>query len=157
MRILRIMVFYIALCAAPIVAMAQGSAGGAIGNDDKSVSGSRPVPAPSTGRRQHPSHSESNRSHRGSNQSRGFDGMWMLTGTSTNCQGSGSGAFTVVGTRVTVAGGGGGRVSSNGAFWASTAVGGVSLTATGHLSSDSGSGSYRRGDGCVGRWTAMRQ
>ena len=87
----------------------------------------------------------------------GFDGRWVLTGTSTNCQGSGSGAFRVSGTRVVVAGGGGGQVSRSGAFRASTVVDGVRLTATGRLSGSRGSGSYRRSDGCTGRWNAVRQ
>ena len=33
---------------------------------------------------------------------------------------------------------------------------GVALTASGRMSGNSGSGSYRRADGCVGRWTARR-
>ncbi len=86
-----------------------------------------------------------------------FDGRWMLTGVSTNCQGSGSGAFRVSGTRVAVTGGGGGHVSPSGAFRASTVVDGVRLTVTGRLSGSKGAGSYRRSDGCVGRWTAARQ
>ncbi len=88
----------------------------------------------------------------------GFDGGWSFTGTSTNCQGSGGGSFTVSGTQVIVSGGGSGRVSRSGAFQASTnAGGGVSLSAVGRLSGNRGGGSYRRSDGCVGRWTAVRR
>ncbi len=86
-----------------------------------------------------------------------FDGRWMLTGVSTNCQGSGSGTFRVSGTRVAVASGGGGHVSPSGAIRASTVVDGVRLTVTGRLSGNKGAGSYRRSDGCIGRWTASRQ
>lgn len=88
----------------------------------------------------------------------GFDGGWSFTGTSTNCQGSGGGSFTVSGTQVVVSGGGRGQVSRSGAFQASTnAGGGVRLSAVGRLSGSRGSGSYRRSDGCVGRWTAVRR
>lgn len=88
----------------------------------------------------------------------GFDGNWSFTGTSTNCQGSGGGTFTVSGTRVFVSGGGRGQVSRSGAFQASTnAGGGVTLNAVGRLSGNRGSGSYQRSDGCAGRWTAVRR
>lgn len=69
----------------------------------------------------------------------GFDGGWSFTGTSTNCQGSGGGFFTVSGTQVVVSGGGRGHVSRNGAFQASTnAGGGVRLSAVGRLSGNRG-------------------
>jgi hypothetical protein len=50
-----------------------------------------------------------------------------------------------------------GRVSSEGVYRASS-VGpdGVRLTATGRMTGNSGSGSYRRADGCNGRWAAKK-
>jgi len=139
----------------------SGSAGGSIGNDEKSLSGSRSdrsaEPAPSS-RRSKPAAEQPHASSRrnGGDGAGGFDGSWTFSGTSTNCQGSGTGAFTVSGTRVTVAGGGRGSISPSGAFQATTSDGGVTLTATGRLSGSSGGGSYTRSDGCVGRWTASR-
>ena len=90
----------------------SGSAGGSIGNDEKSLSGSRESrttePQPST----KPAKSRAARTPSASLRSGGgvsFDGAWAFTGTSTNCQGSGTGAFTVSG------------------------IGGVTLIATGRL------------------------
>src|SRR5450631_3744160 len=87
-----------------------------------------------------------------------FDGTWAYTGIGTNCRGSGSGFLVISGGLVSSKNGRGiGRVSPNGVYRAAS-VGddGVALTAIGRMSGNSGSGSYRRADGCVGRWTARR-
>jgi Caspase domain len=87
-----------------------------------------------------------------------FDGTWAYTGIGTNCRGSGSGFLVISGGLVSSKNGRGiGRVSPNGDYRAAS-VGddGVALTASGRMSGNSGSGSYRRADGCVGRWTARR-
>jgi uncharacterized caspase-like protein len=87
-----------------------------------------------------------------------FDGTWAYTGIGTNCRGSGSGFLVISGGLVSSKNGRGiGRVSPSGAYRAAS-VGddGVALTASGRMSGNSGSGSYRRADGCVGRWTARR-
>jgi hypothetical protein len=88
-----------------------------------------------------------------------FDGTWAYAGIGTNCRGSGSGLLVISGGLVSSKNGRGiGRVSSDGAYRAaSVADDGVALTATGRMSGNSGSGSYRRADGCVGRWTARRE
>jgi uncharacterized caspase-like protein len=87
-----------------------------------------------------------------------FDGTWAYTGIGTNCRGSGSGFLVISGGLVSSKNGRGiGRVSPNGAYRAaSISDDGVALTASGRMSGNSGSGSYRRADGCVGRWTARR-
>ncbi len=87
-----------------------------------------------------------------------FDGTWAYTGIGTNCRGSGSGFLVISGGMISGKRGGIiGRVSSDGAYRAATvADDGVALTATGKMSGNTGSGSYRRADGCVGRWTARR-
>jgi hypothetical protein len=87
-----------------------------------------------------------------------FDGTWAYTGFSTNCGGSGSGLCFVSGGLITGKRGVViGRISPDGAY-SSTAVGndGVALTTTGRMSGNTGGGSFRRADGCVGRWTAKR-
>lgn len=161
MHFTKLFLALIFLSAAPAFAQ-SGSAGGSIGNDDKSISGTRESRPAATAPLNQPAKSRPTpapqASRRGGGSGGGpFDGNWTFSGTSTNCQGSGTGAFTVSGTRVTVASGGGGSVSSSGAFQATTNVeGGVTLTATGRLSGSSGGGSYTRSDGCVGRWTASR-
>ncbi len=146
-------------------ALAQGSSGGSIGNDDKSVSGSRPEPRSvepeRPARRSKP---EAEAPQRASRKNGGggvgggnFNGTWAYVGVGSNCKGTGSGTFTVSGSRVTGAGGGG-SVSPSGAI-NTHGVGddGVSITASGRLSGNSGGGSYMRADGCGGRWSATRQ
>jgi Caspase domain len=87
-----------------------------------------------------------------------FDGNWAYTGIGTNCRGSGSGFLVISGGLISNKRGVIGRVSPDGAY-RSASVGddGVALTATGRMSDTKGSGSYRRADGCNGRWTAKRQ
>jgi hypothetical protein len=146
----------------PSVLLAQsGSAGGSIGNDEKSLSGSRSEP--SSDREAARPHSrkaeEPRRTPRGSDGGGGskFDGTWAYTGIGTNCQGSGSGSFVISGGLISSKNGGTGRVSPDGAYnSASVGDDGVALTATGRMSGSTGSGSYRRADGCIGRWTARR-
>ena len=147
------------------IALAQGSAGGSIGNDDKSVSGSRGAPravepersAAPASRRSKPDTDAPRQASRKSGSGGGnFDGTWAFVGIGTNCQGTGSGTFTVSSGRLILQGGSG-SLSPNGAI-TSSSVGsdGVRLTATGRLSGNSGGGTYMRTDGCGGRWTATR-
>jgi hypothetical protein len=152
----------LALAIGPAAAVAQsGSAGGSIGNDDKSLSGSRSEPsldreAPTPSNRDP---QEAPRSPRGNNGGVGsnFDGTWAYTGIGTNCRGSGSGLLVISGGLISSKNRGIGRVSPDGAY-RSASVGddGVALTATGRMSGNTGTGSYRRADGCNGRWTAKR-
>jgi hypothetical protein len=87
-----------------------------------------------------------------------FDGTWAYTGIGTNCRGSGSGVLVISGGLVSSNKRGIGRVSPDGTYRsASISADGVAMTATGRMSGNGGSGSYRRADGCNGRWTAKRQ
>jgi Caspase domain len=92
-------------------------------------------------------------------RSTNFDGTWAYTGIGTNCRGNGSGLLVISGGLISSKNGRGiGRVSPDGAYHsASVADDGVALTASGRMSGNSRSGSYRRADGRVGRWTARRQ
>jgi hypothetical protein len=87
-----------------------------------------------------------------------FDGTWAYTGIGTNCPGSGSGTLVIAGGVISSKNGRGiGRVSPDGTYRAaSVGADGVPLTATGRMSGSSGSGSYRRADGCNGRWAAKK-
>jgi hypothetical protein len=87
-----------------------------------------------------------------------FDGTWAYTGVGTNCVGSGSGTLVISGGVVSSKNGSGvGRVSADGTYRASSVgADGVRLTATGRMSGNRGSGSYRRADGCNGRWAAKK-
>jgi hypothetical protein len=129
-------------------ALAQGSAGGSIGNDDKELSGSREIKHAQPEESHPPAHRKEESGRRGN-----FDGRWSFV--TTGCPGAGSigamirsGHFT---TRISH-----GTVSPDGAFHATGAGGGVTFTASGHMGSGSGSGTFRRSDGCNGSWSASR-
>ena len=144
-------------------AFAQGSAGGSIGNDEKSLSGSRATPraveTQKPARRSKPrvEREEPRRAARRSNGGGGggnFDGAWMVT--SVGCGGTTTGAVVVTSGRV-IAQGVSGTVSSSGGVRTLGNFNGVAVTSSGRLSSRSGSGSFRRSDGCNGSWSASKQ
>ncbi|MFK4508025.1 hypothetical protein LPJ38_22450 [Bradyrhizobium daqingense] len=141
-------------------AVAQsGSAGGSIGNDEKSLSGSRSdraaEPAPST-RRSKPAAEERSSPRRsgGAGGGGGFDGAWAVV--SVGCGGSTSGAVVVTSGKI-IGEGVRGTVSSSGSVSTFGQGQGVTFTSTGRLSGRSGSGTWRRSDGCGGTWTSAKQ
>lgn len=148
-------------------ALAQsGSAGGSIGNDEKSLSGSREAPRavePSKpARRSKPESDEPRRASRKSGGGGGegsgggnFDGAWVAVAVGTPC-GSSSERFVISGGRIS-GDLSSGSVSPNGATRTGGSVQGLSWTSTGRFSGRSGSGSFVRSDGCTGRWTASKQ
>lgn len=140
----------------------SGSAGGSIGNDEKSLSGSRSdrsaEPAPPA-RRSQPAadeqRSSSRRSGGGGGGGGSFDGAWAVI--SVGCGSSSSGATVVTSGRV-IGEGVSGTVSANGSVHTfGQAGGGITYTGAGRLSRRSGSGTFRRSDGCSGTWTASKQ
>lgn len=139
----------------------SGSAGGSIGNDEKSLSGSRSdrsaEPAPSA-RRSKPAEEPRASSRRsgggGGGGGGGFDGAWIVT--SVGCGGSTSGAVVVTSGRV-IGEGVSGTVSPSGSVSTRGQGQGVSFTGAGRLSARSGSGTWRRSDGCGGTWTSAKQ
>lgn len=139
----------------PTALYAQGSAGGSIGNDDKSVSGSssRPAAAPDRSRSE-------NRSHRPRRSEGGgadnFDGAWMVYAVGTTCQGSSSNAIVITSGKI-VGQTARGTVSSNGTVHGYASSNGITITTTGRLSGRRGGGTFRQSDGCAGRWTAVKQ
>lgn len=142
-------------------AFAQGSAGGSIGNDEKSLSGSRATPrtveTEKPARRSKP-RAEPEAPRRAARKSGGgggsFDGAWMVT--SVGCGGTSTGAVIVTSGRI-IAEGVNGTVSSGGGVRTVGNFNGVAVTSSGHLSSRTGGGSFRRSDGCGGTWTASKQ
>jgi hypothetical protein len=134
------------------ICFAQGSSGGSIGNDDKSVSGTRNI-EPERSSRRSTSEPEARRAPaRGGGVSR-FDGAWMFV--VAGCR-SGNVAGVIAGGRLSVPNGGG-SVGPSGALRAVAAANGLTTIASGHLSGAGGSGVFSRSDGCTGRWTAMKQ
>jgi hypothetical protein len=83
-----------------------------------------------------------------------YDGRWTVTGA--GCRGAGAVAAVIKGGKVIVRGGGG-NVTPDGIIHTVGAGNGMTLTAEGRLSGDTGSGTYDRSDGCSGTWIGTRQ
>ncbi|WP_027517525.1 hypothetical protein [Bradyrhizobium sp. WSM1417] len=154
--------FFLSAVVGPSSAVAQsGSAGGSIGNDEKSLSGSRSdrsaEPTPSA-RRSKPAEEPRSSSRRGGGGGGGgggsFDGAWMVV--SIGCGGTTSGAVVVSSGKV-IGQGVTGTVSASGAVSTFGQGDGVTFTGSGRLAARSGSGSFRRSDGCGGTWTSTKQ
>jgi hypothetical protein len=147
-------------------ALAQsGSAGGSIGNEEKSLSGSREKPREvESSKPARRAKSDSDEPRRASRRSGGegsgggggnFDGSWVAVAVGTPC-GSSTERFAISGGRIS-GDLSSGSVSPNGATRTGGSVQGLSWTSTGRFSARSGSGSFVRSDGCTGRWTASKQ
>ena len=139
----------------------SGSTGGSIGNDEKSLSGSRDAPRTveptKPARRSKPDAEEPRRGSRtsgGAGSGGNFDGAWATV--SVGCGGTVNGAIVITSGRI-LGEGLSGHVSPNGSATAAGAARGVTWTSSCRFSSRSGSGSYRRSDGCAGSWTASKQ
>jgi hypothetical protein len=153
----------LAIVALPGLARAQsGSAGGSIGNDEKSLSGSRETPRaaePSKPARRSQTETEAPsrapRKSGGGNGGGNIDGAWILTSVGTPC---GSSTDTVVISSGRMVGQyGTSQVSPNGGVSGIGSAGSLSWTMSGRFSGRSGSGTFRRSDGCAGSWTGAKQ
>jgi hypothetical protein len=151
-------------CGSSLTHAQSGSAGGSIGNDEKSLSGSREKPraveSSRAARRAKPESDEPRRASRRSGGEGGggggnFDGSWVAVAVGTPC-GSSSERFVISGGRVSGELSSG-SVSPNGATRTGGSVQGLSWNSTGRFSGRTGSGSFVRSDGCTGRWTASKQ
>ena len=155
----------LAIVALPGLARAQsGSAGGSIGNDEKSLSGSRETPRaaePSKPARRaanpRPKRraAASRKSGGGGNGGGNFDGAWVLTSVGSPC-GTSSDTVVITGSRM-VGQYGTSQVSPNGATSGIGSAGSLTWSMSGRFSGRSGSGTFRRSDGCAGSWTGAKQ
>ena len=154
----------LAAVALPDLAGAQsGSAGGSVGNDEKSLSGSREPPraveTSRPARRSKPEAEEPRRASRksggGGNGGGNFNGAWVLTSVGSPC-GTSSDTVVITGSRM-VGQYGTARVSPNGSTSGIGAAGSLTWSMSGRFSGRSGSGTFRRSDGCVGSWTGSKQ
>ena len=156
----------LALAIGPATALAQsGSAGGSIGNDEKSVSGSRQTPraveTEKPVRRSKPQPEEPRRAARksGGDGAGGgggnFDGAWVAHSVGTTC-GAATERFVVSGGRLSGELSSG-QVSPNGSTTSGGSASGLTWNSSGRFSGRSGSGTFVRSDGCTGRWTASKQ
>ena len=139
----------------------SGSAGGSIGNDEKSVSGSRSTPRSAeperATRRSGPEAEAPRRAARKSGGGGGggsFDGAWVVN--SIGCGGTSMGAVVVTSGRI-IGEGVTGTVSPNGAARSVGNYNGIRVISSGRVSARSGSGTFRRSDGCSGTWTSSKQ
>lgn len=146
------------LLIAPVAARAQsGSAGGSIGNDNRSLSGARPAEPEQAARRSRQEATAPRRAARHSGGGSGnFDGAWMVVSTGITCAGTSTGAVVVTSGRI-IGEGVSGTVSPNGAARSVGNYNGVTVISTGRVSGRSGSGTFKRSDGCIGRWMASKQ
>ena len=141
----------------------SGSTGGSIGNDEKSLSGSRGAPRTveptKPARHSKPDAEEPRRASRKGGGAGGgggnFDGAWVAVAVGTPC-GSSTERFVISGGSVSGELSSG-QVSPNGSTRTGGSVSGLSWTSMGRFSGRSGSGSFVRSDGCTGRWTASKQ
>jgi len=147
----------IALFAAPQLASAQsGSAGGSLGDGEKSLSGARaPRSVESAAPARRRPAREKPRAARSGGGGGSVDGAWMVVSVGRPCGGASeaivisSGRF--VGQYTS------GQVSPGGQVTGAGSANGVSWTSSGRFAARSGSGTFRRSDGCVGTWTASKQ
>ena len=141
----------------------SGSAGGSIGNDEKSISGSRQAPraveSERPARRNKPAAEAPRRASRKSGGGEGasgggnFDGAWVSH--SVGC-GNATERFVISGGSLSGELSSG-QVSPNGSTSSAGAVSGLSWSSSGRFSGRSGSGTFRRSDGCSGTWSASKQ
>jgi hypothetical protein len=152
------------LCLQASPALSQGATGGSIGKQDKSISGGGDEGggSRSTSReRERPSKSErSSRRERGGGGGGGgggnFDGTWASASQGRTCSDRTSAVVAISGGHM-VSDGFTGRVSGSGSVSGVWAGSGLSAQVSGHISGRSGSGTFRRSDGCVGTWTLVKQ
>src|ERR1700709_2311530 len=129
-------------------ALAQsGSAGGSIGNDEKSLSGSRATPRSvepeQRARPSKPEREAPRRASRGSGGGGNFDGAWVVV--SIGCGTTTTGAVVVTSGKI-IGEGLTGYVSPSGEGSCVGHYTGVTVNSSGHISSRSGSGTFRRSD-----------
>jgi hypothetical protein len=87
-----------------------------------------------------------------------FDGEWaeVIVGENAHCDVHLNTSFTVSNGRLSQSGSSG-TVNPNGAAVGTANSGGYAATWTGHFAGNKAAGRFERSDGCVGRWTAVRQ
>ena len=87
-----------------------------------------------------------------------FDGNWaeVIVGENKVCDVVVNTAFTVTNGHLSQ-NNSSGEVSPNGSARGTAYANGVNATWTGHFSGNKAAGRFQRTDGCVGRWSAVRQ
>ena len=142
------------------LAFAQGSAGGSVGNDEKSLSGTRESPRAVEPVRRSKPKPEADEPRRASRKSGGgggggnFDGAWVVS--SVGCGGSSTTAVVVTSGRI-IGEGLTGTINASGVSHSVGNYNGITVISNGRTSGRSGAGTFRRSDGCSGTWTSSKQ
>lgn len=146
--------------------LAQGSTGGSIGNDNKSLSGGSgdaPRSAAPARRakpeRREPAPRREAAPRRGGDDGGGvakFNGTWSVTSVGITCTDTLTITSTISNGRITSANDSG-TITPNGAISTIGNYSGITVTAQGRASANAGSGTFRRSDGCTGRWSSRKQ
>jgi hypothetical protein len=85
---------------------------------------------------------------------RSFDGAWIFT--SAGCRHTGSLPALIIEGKIVVRSGSG-QVDPDGTLHSVGAGNGMTLSAVGRLSGNTGAGTFNRSDGCVGSWIAIKR
>jgi hypothetical protein len=87
-----------------------------------------------------------------------FDGNWaeVIVGENAHCDVRLDTAFNVSNGHLSQPGSSG-IVSPNGSAQGTSYASGLSATWTGHFSGNKAAGRFKRSDGCVGRWSAVKR
>jgi len=146
------------VCGSGVAIAQSGSAGGSIGNDEKSLSGSRSGESSKPARRSQDEPDEPRRAGRKSGGGGGnnFDGAWIVSAVGVTCQGTSSNAVVVTSGKI-IGQTARGTVSPDGTVYGTSTGNGITVITTGRLSGRSGGGTFRQSDGCTGTWTAAKQ
>ena len=164
-RSIKIALLFLLISAAfgSAAALAQsGSAGGSIGNDEKSLSGSREAPrSVESSKPAQRGTSETDEPRRASRSGGGgggnnFDGAWIVTGVGVTCSGTSNNAVVVTSGKI-IGQTARGTVSPDGRVYGTASGNGLTIITVGRLSGRSGGGTFRQSDGCTGRWAASKQ
>lgn len=143
-------------------ALAQGSTGGSLGNDNKSLSGGSSRERSAPARRAKPERSEAPRraARSGSGDGGGgvarFNGTWSVSSRGISCSDALTTTAVISNGRITSANDSG-TISASGVSNTVGNYSGITVTATGRSSATAGSGTFQRSDGCHGRWTSRKQ
>ena len=139
-------------------ALAQsGSAGGSIGNDEKSLSGSRQGPSsvePEKPARRSKSEAAPKSGDSGDGGRGKFDGVWVVT--AAGCGSTTTSTVVVTGGRFSD-GVASGTISANGVSHSVGIYNGVTVTGTSRTSGNRGFGTFRTSDGCTGTLTSTKR
>ena len=157
----------VSMAIAPGLALAQGSAGGSVGNDEKSLSGSREAPRsvePAARRNKPKPEAETPRRAArkngggGGGEARGgdskYDGVWVVT--AVGCGTTSTSTVVITSGRV-IFEGGSGTINAAGVSHAVGNYNGVTVTSTGRATGRTGYGTFSRSDGCSGTLTSAKQ